>query len=324
MKEKMNKQSIIIFGLGEQYKLRKHYLENVFDIVGYCDSKKMDVNDFIPLEKLYYTTQKIYITSNKYYDEIKSFLINECHIAKDRIIGEKDTCWFIDNSLVRDKWVERNLKNIASGKILLDAGVGELRYKKYCNHLTYISQDFGAYDPSKWSEGLQLDAWDVSKVDIISDITEIPLENNAVDAILCTEVFEHIKNPILALKEFSRLLKTGGTLLLTAPFCSLTHFAPYHFASGFNKYWYEENLSDFGFKIEEIMANGNYFDYLRQELLRLPYMMCEINEKQNYDSIELNDAIMHTLILLEEFSKKDLNSSEILCFGYMVKATKIF
>lgn len=318
----MNKESVIVFGLGEQYKLRKQYLEQVFDITGYSDSKRMNVDNFIPLERLNDTTQRIYITSNQYYDEIKTLLVNEWHIAEDRIIGEKNTCWYIDNSMARHEWVIRKLKEIPDGKILLDAGGGEMRYKKYCRHLKYISQDFGKYIPSEEQEGLNPDTWDTSKIDIISDITEIPLEDSAVDIILCTEVFEHIKNPILALKEFSRLLKKGGTLLLTAPFCSLTHFAPYFFTSGFSKYWYEENFKEYGFEIEEITANGNYFDYLRQELLRLPDMVCKACEGELCNTIEIDRTIMDTLIMLEEFSKKDVNSSNTLCFGYMVKAVK--
>jgi ubiquinone/menaquinone biosynthesis C-methylase UbiE len=86
-----------------------------------------------------------------------------------------------------------------------------------------------------------MEKWDNTKLDIVSDITSIPLPDNSVDAILYTEVFEHIPDAISALKEFNRLLKPGGTMLITAPFCSLTHFAPYHFC-GYSRYWYKHHL----------------------------------------------------------------------------------
>jgi hypothetical protein len=54
---------------------------------------------------------------------------------------------------------------------------------------------------------------------------------------------------------------------MTAPFCSLTHFAPYHF-SGYNHYWYTHHLPMLGFKIEEIVANGTWFSFIAQELRR--------------------------------------------------------
>jgi len=59
-------------------------------------------------------------------------------------------------------------------------------------------------------------------------------------------------------------------LIITAPFCSLTHFAPYHYTSGFNKYWYEIHLTQSGFKDIAISRNGNFFEYLSQEIHRIP------------------------------------------------------
>jgi hypothetical protein len=41
--------------------------------------------------------------------------------------------------------------------------------------------------------------------------------------------------------------------------------APYHFSTGFNKYWYQKHLPDNGFKIQELTANGNFFEYVAQE-----------------------------------------------------------
>ncbi len=91
------------------------------------------------------------------------------------------------------------------------------------------------------------------------DIIDIPLEDESVDIILCSEVFEHLKNPILAIKESSRLLKKGGRLLLTTPFCCLNHMAPYFYYNGFSEYWYKEYLNEYGFEIKEIIRNGNFF-----------------------------------------------------------------
>ena len=135
------------------------------------------------------------------------------------------------NEQTREMWIEKTLKEIAKGQRILDAGAGQLKHKAFCSHLNYVSQDFAQYDGTGDGKGLQTDSWDTSKIDIVSDIIDIPEPNEAFDVIMCTEVFEHLVNPVLAIKEFARLLKPKGKMILTAPFCSLTHFAPYHFAS---------------------------------------------------------------------------------------------
>jgi len=245
-------------------------------------------------------------------------LLNKFGYQISRIVAPK-TNFGTTNQITRETWLESTLKNIPAGKRILDAGAGELQYKKYCTHLNYVSQDFGQYDGKGDAVGLQTNNWDNSKLDIISDITQIPEPDNSFDAIMCIEVLEHIPNPISAIKEFSRLLKKDGTLIITAPFCSLTHFAPYHFYSGFNKYFYEKHLIDFGFKIDEITPNGNYFEYLAQEIqFRIP---------NDYSKIEFTkeDIIIKQdmLKLLEKLADSDKTSSELLCFGYQVKATKL-
>lgn len=45
----------------------------------------------------------------------------------------------------------------------------------------------------------------------------IPLDNNIADMLICQEGIEHFSDQLKALKEFSRVLKIGGKLLITAP-----------------------------------------------------------------------------------------------------------
>ena len=80
---------------------------------------------------------------------------------------------------------------------------------------------------------------------------------------------EHAPEPTHALDEFERLLKPGGVVILTALFASNVHMAPYHFCSGFSKYWYEHHLALRGFEIEELSSNGDWYALLWQEITRL-------------------------------------------------------
>ncbi len=223
------------------------------------------------------------------------------------------------NELLRDRWLEKKLKKIPAGLTLLDAGAGESQYKKYCPHLKYIAQDFGQYN-GDGDVGLQMGNWDNTKLDIISDITAIPLPDASVDVIMCTEVFEHIPDPLAALKEFNRLIKPGGYLIITAPFVSFTHFAPYHFATGFSSFFYEKHLEANDFMIEELEKSGNYFEFLGQENRRIKSIALKYaNHKINF----LEKVIIHlNLYILQRLSKKDKGSSELLCYGIHVFARK--
>jgi len=224
------------------------------------------------------------------------------------------------NESTRQLWLEQTLKQVPEGSRILDAGAGELQFKRFCSHLKYVSQDFAQYNGKGNASGLQMGAWDQSKLDIVSDITAIPEPDNSFDAIMCIEVFEHLPNPLLALKEFARLLRPGGQLILTAPFCSLTHFAPFHFYSGFNRYFYETHLSSLGLDIVEIQQNGNFFEFLAQELRRIGF----VTEKYTHKRITLFEKIFIKLFLLiiAKYSARDTGSAEILNFGYHVRAVK--
>lgn len=223
------------------------------------------------------------------------------------------------NESTRVKWIEETLKKIPAGLTILDAGAGESQFKRFCGHLKYIAQDFGQYS-GEGDVGLQMGAWDNSHLDIVSDILAIPLPDHSVDAIMCTEVLEHIPDPISAIKEFSRLIKPGGYLLITAPFASLTHFAPYHFASGLSRFFYEKHLPDNGFQITDLQLNGNFFEYVAQENRRIK----SVAKKYAHTKLNIfHKIIIHlNLIILQNLSRRDKGSSELLCYGIHVFAGK--
>jgi len=224
------------------------------------------------------------------------------------------------NAKPREAWLEAQLHAIPAGNRILDAGAGELAYKKYCAHLRYVSQDFGQYTGEGDGKGLQTGKWEQTHLDIMCDIIAIPEPDASFVAILCVEVFEHLPNPFLALKEFARLLNAGGKLVLTAPFCSFTHFAPYFFRTGFSPYWYQTHLPEYGFEILELTPNGNFSTYLLQEVGRIPAIA------ENYAAVRptrLERLGLHLVkSLLSRMIAADQTSQEFACFGYHVLAQK--
>jgi ubiquinone/menaquinone biosynthesis C-methylase UbiE len=226
------------------------------------------------------------------------------------------------NESNRYKWLKRVLASIPAGKRILDAGAGEMQYRALCSHLDYVSQDFAQYAPSKDNSGKSIPQWQYPKLDIISNINDIPQPNASFDAVMCTEVFEHIPDPTIVLRELVRLLKEGGLLILTAPFCSMAHMNPYFYYTGYSKNWYEYWLPKLGMEIIELDINGNYFEWLAQELRRLPWMALYFGKHELLRDDQESLEIM--LNVLNECSKKDVGSDSWLSFGTHVLAKKCY
>lgn len=220
----------------------------------------------------------------------------------------------------RQAWLQQILTGLPAGTRLLDAGAGELQNRRHCTHLDYVSQDFCQYHGAEGghpTEGLQNTRWDTSQIDLVSDITAIPALNASFDAVLCSEVLEHVPEPTHALDEFTRLLKPGGTLILTAPFSSIVHMAPYHFCTGFSKYWYQHHLNQRGFRIQTLVANGDWYSLLRQELRRLG----GLERQQRNWTWPLAYAYASLGLVLLTLGRRN-TTDDLACFGWHCVAVK--
>ena len=161
---------------------------------------------------------------------------------------------FAYNRMRRDRWLTKQANKIPKGSKVLDIGAGGCPHREKFNHCKYFTQDF-----TQLSD-LQIQNQEVyGRIDFVSDILEIPVPDKSYDAILCTEVIEHIPDPISAIQEMSRILKPGGILLITAPLQSGLHQEPYHFYGGYTKYWYQKFLTENNFSEINVEPNGSLY-----------------------------------------------------------------
>jgi ubiquinone/menaquinone biosynthesis C-methylase UbiE len=176
--------------------------------------------------------------------------------------------YFNFNQVERDLWVRRQAASVPSGNTVLDVGAGTCPYRPYFSHCTYRTQDFVGLG----SDQLR-DRSGYGAIDYVCDATQIPVPDNEFDVVLCTEVLEHVPEPIKVVREMARVLKPGGKLLLTAPLGSGIHQEPYHYYGGYTPWWYRKFLAESGFGEIQIEPNGGFYKQYGQESLRFVEML---------------------------------------------------
>jgi 2-polyprenyl-3-methyl-5-hydroxy-6-metoxy-1,4-benzoquinol methylase len=146
----------------------------------------------------------------------------ESTIAEDRLFELQQTLYTSKNPTrrwlhcSRHDWIVRELEQAGPAGRALEVGPGSgiylktlaERYEKvvatdienaYLRHLQPLTGRYG---------NLEL---------LVDDVTASGLPSASFDLILCSEVIEHIEDSAPALAEMRRLLKPGGTLVLSTP-----------------------------------------------------------------------------------------------------------
>jgi SAM-dependent methyltransferase len=88
--------------------------------------------------------------------------------------------------------------------VTLDVGCGHKPYEKtfFAGAEKYVGMDY---------------LTNRSQPDVVGSGTDIPLGDAGFDTVVCTEVLEHVPDPLKALREMHRVLKPGGHLILSTP-----------------------------------------------------------------------------------------------------------
>jgi SAM-dependent methyltransferase len=149
---------------------------------------------------------------------------------------------------------------------VLDVGAGTCRYRPLFAHCEYATHDFCQYGGT--DAGVLRDRWAYGPIDLVGDVTAIPTPDESFDAVLCTEVLEHVPEPIRALAELARVLRLGGQLFLSAPLGSGLHQQPHHYYGGYTPHFYRRFLPACGFEVHVLAPNGGFYRHLLQEVNR--------------------------------------------------------
>lgn len=169
---------------------------------------------------------------------------------------------FAFNPVNRDRWVAGQAASLPAGARVLDMGAGSCPYRPLFAHCRYETQDFAGLANDQLRHGRY------GEIDYRCDAASVPVADGVFDAILCTEVLEHVPEPIKVIQEMARILKPGGRLMLTAPLGSGIHQEPYHYYGGYTPYWYQSFLGAAGFSQISVEANAGSFRFFGQESIR--------------------------------------------------------
>ena len=136
--------------------------------------------------------------------------------------------------------------------LTLDVGSGECPYKALAER--YASRLFLMDHNSQ-----------PIKISLRGDVHHIPLKESGLDTVLCFQVLEHVANPFISIGEISRVLKPGGTLLLSVPHLSRLHELPHDYYR-YTEYGLRELARTGGFEVLELEAVGGLVSFLGHQL----------------------------------------------------------
>lgn len=190
---------------------------------------------------------------------------------------------------------------------MLDAGAGEAPYRQLFAHCHYMTADW----PQSVHEGIQA-------VDISASLEHLPVSNGSFDAVLCTQVLEHVGEPLAILRELHRVLRPAGELWLTVPLVWPLHEEPYDFFR-YTRHGRRHLLVQAGFSPLEVEARNGAFTTLAQILATVEQFVGAGNDDLTEQRREIFADLRR---LAPQLAALDhLDHRRIFPLGYSVRAT---
>jgi len=205
-------------------------------------------------------------------------------------------------------FVQRASDRLPPGSDVADIGAGDAPYRELFEHTNYCTID--------WEHSLHEQA---AASDIVASADNLPVEDKSFDAVLLTQVLEHVPEPTRVLVELFRVLRPRGFLFLTAPLAWELHELPFDF------YRYTANGLEYlargaGFEEIEVVPRNDCFTTLAQLMWNVAWMTERGSNEE--DERHANAAATLQKLAGEVASFAPLDVSRILPLGYALTARR--
>jgi SAM-dependent methyltransferase len=190
-------------------------------------------------------------------------------------------------------FLQRVAADLAPGSTILDVGAGDAPYRELFAHANYLTCDWenSIYKPDR-------------PPDLIAPAGNIPLDLKSVDAVLSTQVLEHVAEPFTALAEFFRVLRPQGRLWLTAPLVWYLHEEPYDYYR-YTPHGLRFLLESTGFTEIEVSPLNDAFSSAAQLVRDLGWMMGRNSDGFDSQREIVAQTMTQVASLIESFANFD-------------------
>lgn len=239
-------EKVIVFGTGKRLEeiMVKGYL-NEMEVIAFCDNNEEKWGDFINGIKIISPRaikeqdyDAIYISSYRYFGDIKQQLVEECGILSEKvksfeIYDKKYKCEIKHNSeiafweedfrlegnIFRNNWYKKLMLAIAeeqddsflAGKVVADFGCGPKGSLAWTNRpIVKLGIDVLA---DRYLEKFSDELIRHNMIYVKSTETRIPIPDCYVDYLFTINSLDHVANLEAMTNELLRIIKPGGILL---------------------------------------------------------------------------------------------------------------
>jgi SAM-dependent methyltransferase len=203
------------------------------------------------------------------------------------------------------RFVAEQARLLPPGARVIDIGAGEGPYRELFGDQRYVTLD-------------RADTPHSGEVDLHGDAASIPADDESFDVVLCTQVLEHVSQPLEALQEFHRVLRRGGLMLATVPFLWEEHETPFDYYR-YTRYGIADLVARAGFADVEVNPRTDCFTTLAQLLRNASWAIGTAPDGMDPLRLEARAALDEIAEAILALGPLDVDY--IMPLGFTVRAT---